>query len=66
LKFTVCGYSGRVQTEIIKDTLKRTTPFVFTYNGKIYAKFDSEDKARIYQDAFQEGVNVGYCLKKEG
>jgi hypothetical protein len=61
----VCSYYRKVRTTVIKIKNKRRTPYEFIYNGMTYARFDNEEKARIYQDAFQEGVSVGFYLKKE-
>lgn len=60
----VCSAFSTICTKVIKLKNKRRTPYEFIYNNKTYARFDSEDKARLYQDAFQEGASVGYYLEQ--
>lgn len=61
----VCGHYSTISTKVILDTAKRRVPYSFVYDGKTYARFDNEEMARLYQDAFQEGASVGYWLCKE-
>lgn len=60
----ICSAFSTIRTKIIKIKFARRTPYEFIYNNKTYARFDTEEKARMYQDAFQEGASCGYDLAK--
>ena len=60
----VCSASSTICTKVVKMKGARRTPYEFIYDGKTYARFDNEEKARLYQDAFQEGASVGYYLPR--
>ena len=39
--------------------------FAFTYQGKTLARFDTEEKGRLYMEAFNEGLSQGYQVQRE-
>lgn len=59
---SVCifNYSGIINCEIVKIKGARTRRFAFKTNNKVFAYFDTEEKARMYADAFEKGLDIGY------
>lgn len=55
----ICGYSyGEFNFEILYNPHKRYAKYQFFYKNMNLANFDTEDKARLYADAFQEGLTA--------
>ena len=45
---------------LYKHPNRKTRKFSAEANNKIIAYFDTEDKARLYADAFEKGYDYGY------
>lgn len=53
----ICSYSyGEFHFEILFNPYKKYTQYQFFYKNINLANFDNEEKARMYADAFQEGL----------
>ena len=56
---TICGYSyGVFRYEILFNPYKKHAKYQFFYGSRNLANFDTEEKARIYADAFEQGLVV--------
>ena len=55
----ICGYSyGDFHFEILFNPYKKHARYQFFYGNRNLANFDTEEKARLYADAFQEGLEA--------
>lgn len=60
----ICGITtilsnGCIESAIYKTT-SRKSPYELLFDNKTIARFDTEDKARMYQEAFHEGIASGF------
>lgn len=59
----VCTYSyGGLEYKIAKIKGGKIRKFEFIVEGSVLARFDTEDKARMYADAFEQGLKYGEKL----
>ena len=60
---SICVSSGVCHTTIWKYHSGRRAPFELEHEGKVIARFDTEEKARMYQDAFEEGAQAADMIR---
>ena len=59
----VCGYTyGEFHFEIIYNPHKKYAKYQFWYNSSNLANFDTEEKARMYADAFEQGLTAYFQI----
>ena len=56
----IFGYSGNVAFSIEKGQL-----YHLVHNGQTIARFDTEEKARLYADGLAKGIDWGYSAGYE-
>ena len=57
----VCGYSnGHTENVLVRFVGAKLYKFGFRANERILARFDTEEKGRMYQEAFNAGWEAGY------
>ena len=55
----ISGYTyGDFYFEILLNPYKKYAKYQFFYGRRNLANFDTEEKARMYADAFQEGLEA--------
>ena len=55
----ICGYSyGDFKFKILYNPNKKYAKYSFWYSAFHLANFDTEEKARMYADAFEKGLEA--------
>ena len=58
----IFGYSG---SEGVAFSIEKGQLYHLIRNGQTIARFDTEDKARLYADGLMKGLNWGYSAGYE-
>lgn len=68
LGFSTCGglKTKGYDLEVLFNNRKHFAKYEIFVNGNILARTDTEEKARMCADAFNEGYSVGINSVKEG